>query len=156
MITTSEIILRIVMAILLGSLLGIERTLAGKRAGMRTYAMVSMGSALFILISEIVIPTTANPGASSPLALASAVISGIGFIGAGLLLFQNEKFTGLTTAAGLWVSAGVGIACGFGLFTLSLVATIAALFVFTILWFLEKRLKRFSYKTGHFEENQEK
>ncbi len=145
-LTTLDIIIRIAIAGGLSSIVGLERTLAGKTAGMRTYAMVSIGSCLFIIISQIV--HTPNLANDNPLALATAVISGIGFIGAGLVLFQpvEHKLTGITTAAGLWVSAGIGMASGYGLFNLAIIATIAALIVFTIFWFLETLLKKFTYK----------
>jgi len=145
-ITTVEMIVRVAVALGLGALLGLERTFAGKRAGMRTYAMVSLGSAVFILISENVIAIYGNPSVISPLALASSVISGIGFIGAGLLIFHtpDNKVTGLTTAAGLWVAAGIGIAAGFGFFTLALIGAISALIVFLLFWFIERGFLKFS------------
>ncbi len=82
--------------------------------------------------------------------MASAIISSIGFIGAGLVVFQlpDHKVTGLTTAASFWVSAGIGISSGFGLFKLAIIGTVATLIVFTIFWFFENNLKRFSYKNG--------
>ena len=141
-LTLTEIIIRISIAVGLGALLGLERTLAGKNAGLRTYAMVSLGSALFIIIAEIVSSTIPN---SNSLLLGSAVITGIGFIGAGLVLFQHHKVTGLTTAAGLWVSAGIGMASGYGLHQVAIVAFIAALLVFTFFWFIESILKKLSY-----------
>src|SRR5689334_6520008 len=144
-LTTIEIVTRIAVAVGLASLIGLERTLAGKTAGMRTYAMVAVGSSLFVIVSQIVhTPVIAT---DNPLALAPAVISGIGFIGAGLVFFQNQehKLIGLTTAAGLWVSAGVGMASGYGLFDLAAIATVAALLVFTLFWFIESMLKKFSY-----------
>ena len=106
-LTTIDLITRIAVAIGLGTAIGLERTLAGKTAGMRTYGMVSLGSSLFILISEIVLKTFSNPVLANPLLVASSIITGIGFIGAGLIFFQSNKITGLTTAAGLWVSAGL-------------------------------------------------
>lgn len=145
-LTTADLIIRIAIAMGLGTIIGLERTLAGKGAGMRTYAMVTLGSSLFILISEIILSTVSNPSLANPLLIASAIITGIGFIGAGLVIFQSNKIIGLTTAAGLWVSSGVGIACGFGLFTLALIATVAALLVFTLMWFIENILQKFSYK----------
>src|ERR1035437_1103250 len=120
-LTTIDLITRIAVAIGLGTAIGLERTLAGKTAGMRTYGMVSLGSSLFILISEIVLKTFSNPVLANPLLVASSIITGIGFIGAGLIFFQSNKITGLTTAAGLWVSAGVGMASGFGLFALAII-----------------------------------
>jgi len=85
-------------------------------------------------------------GAFDPLRMASQVIAGVGFLGAGLIIFQEagQRVSGLTTAAGLWVSAGIGIAAGFGFFSLAIFATILSLFVFTILWFIEKKVKEMS------------
>jgi putative Mg2+ transporter-C (MgtC) family protein len=142
-LTLTEIIIRISVAVGLGALLGIERTLAGKTAGMRTYAMASLGSALFVIISQI--SSTPNMALSNPFLMASAVVSGIGFICAGLVIFKENKLVGLTTAAGLWVSAGIGLASGFGLFNLAIVALTAALIIFTVLWFIENLLKKVSY-----------
>ncbi len=151
-LTTIDIIARIAIAIGLGTIVGLERTLAGKTAGMRTYGMITLGSAIFVIISEIVIFSLGNSLVASPVMIPTAIITGIGFIGAGLIIFQANKITGLTTAAGLWVSAGVGMASGFGLFTLAIIATIAALLIFTIMWFLENILKKFSYKSKNEEE----
>ena len=145
-LTTVEILIRLVIAVVLGGLLGLERTLAGKTAGMRTYSMVSLGSALFVGLAQVVLEMTPADGVS-PLILASSVITGIGFIGAGLV-FHNDhqmKISGLTTAAGLWVAAGVGIASGFGLYEIATAATILAVIIFTIMWFIEKGLKKISY-----------
>jgi len=148
-LTTTAIIVRIAIAIGLGMVIGLERTLTGKTAGMRTYAMITLGSSLFVVISEIIIATINNPLVASPLAIPGAVITGIGFIGAGLIIFQANKITGLTTAAGLWVTAGVGIACGFGLFTLAIIATIAVLVIFTIMLFLENSFRKHFSKFDH-------
>lgn len=135
-----EIILRLVLALLLGGLLGLERTLAHKVAGLRTFALVSLGSALFILIGEIV--TKSFPGFNiDPVRMASQVVVGIGFLGAGLIIFKESKLSGLTTAAGLWVAAGLGIAAGFGLYFLAVTALVLTLFVLVILWLIENKLK---------------
>ncbi len=151
-LSTTEIIIRMAVAIGLGSLLGLERSLAGKGAGIRTYAMVSIGSSLFAIVSQLVhAPLLAT---ENPLSLAPAIISGIGFIGAGLVLFQAEehRITGITTAAGLWVAAGAGMAAGYGLFTLGIIATVAAFLVFTIFWFFERAAVKFSYKSNNQKE----
>ncbi len=153
-LTTIDLIIRIAIAIGLGMVIGLERTLAGKTAGMRTYSMVTLGSCLFILISEIILSTLPNPALANPLLIASAIITGIGFIGAGLVMFKEHKLTGITTAAGLWVSAGVGIASGFGLFDLAIIATVGALLVFTIMWIVENIFKKYSY--NELEQNGEK
>lgn len=135
----SEIFISLLVAVILGAILGVERNLAGKMAGMRTYSLVSLGSALFVIISRSVV---AESGALSsgidPLRMASQIIVGIGFIGAGLVVLKGSRLTGITTAAGVWVSAGVGMACGFGLYALALFTTGLTLFIFTILWIIER------------------
>ncbi len=144
---TLDIFIRLLVAVALGGLVGVERTIAGKTAGMRTYALVAMGSALFIIISLVVMSTLANPLSLDPLRIASQIIVGIGFIGAGLVFHNNRdmKISGLTSAAGLWVSAGIGMAAGFGLFALALMASILTLLIFTVLWYVEKGFKKISY-----------
>ena len=131
--------LSLLIALLLGSLLGFERTLAHKTAGTRTYALVSMGACLFILISRLVIPTIEGL-AFDPLRMAAAVVMGIGFLCGGVIVFKDSTLQGLTTAAGLWVAAGIGLAVGYGLNELALAATLATLIVFTVFWFIEHRL----------------
>lgn len=131
--------LSLLTALLLGSLIGFERTLAHKTAGTRTYALVSMGACLFILISRLVIPTTEGL-AFDPLRMAAAVVMGIGFLCGGAIVFKDSTLQGLTTAAGLWVAAGIGLAVGYGLNELALAATLATLIVFTVFWFIEHRL----------------
>jgi putative Mg2+ transporter-C (MgtC) family protein len=109
---------------------------------MRTYGLVTMGSALFTVVAVI-----AAGGYSSEAALresirfTSQVLPGIGFIGAGLIFFRGEKVSGVTTAAGIWVAAGIGVAIGYGLYILAAMATIFALLVFTGFWYIEERLK---------------
>ena len=152
-ISTIDILVRLVMAVALGSLVGIERTLAGKNAGMRTYALVSMGSALFIIISSLVMFTLANPVGFDPSRIASQIVVGIGFIGAGLVFHDDHrmKASGLTSAAGLWVAAGIGMACGFRLFYLALVSALLTLLIFTVLWYVEKGFKKISYSDEKME-----
>lgn len=136
--------IHILVALLLGALLGLERAIADKGAGMRTYALVSMGSALFIVISEEVIARYASIGVADfdPLRVSASVITGIGFIGAGLFIWRENKVHNITTAAGLWVSAGVGIACGYGMYSLALTVALLTLFIFTALWFVEKKITK--------------
>jgi putative Mg2+ transporter-C (MgtC) family protein len=140
-----DIFLKLGVALILGGIVGLERSLAGKTAGMRTYAMVALGSALFVVIGESISNLYIGTVALDPLRIASQIVVGVGFIGAGLVIFQGNKIQGITTAAGLWVSAGVGMACGFGLYQIGIVGTILALGVFTVMWFLESKLKLFSY-----------
>lgn len=157
--STIDILVRLVVALLLGGVIGVERTLAGKTAGLRTYAMVAMGSALFVLVSQIVSLQFINLTNFDPLRLASQVLVGIGFIGAGLVFHNNKdmKTSGLTSAAGLWVSAGIGMSAGFGLYSLAIIAALLTLLIFTILWYVEKLFKKISYSDEKVEkENSER
>jgi len=134
--------LQLIVAMLLGIILGLERTFAGKTAGMRTYGLVSMGSCLLIVSSVLVNSQYIGITNFDPMRLATGIITGIGFIGAGLIIFRENKLEGLTTAAGIWVACGIGMAVGFKLFALAFFATFLALFTFTTLWFLEDKIKK--------------
>lgn len=135
-------LLRLAAALLLGAAVGLERSLAGKVAGMRTYALVSLGSALFVLVAQTVTQNYAEIGLRNfdPLRVASQVVVGVGFLGAGLIVLRQDKVRGLTTAAGLWVSAGVGLAAGYGLYTLAVLVSVLMLLVFTLFWYIEQKL----------------
>ena len=137
----SEYIWRLVIATVLGALLGLERSLAGKHAGMRTYALVSMGSALFTIAGvaasfEFLIFPSINP-----LQLAGFVVVGIGFIGSGLAVFRGDHPVELTTASGIWVVAGVGIAAGLGFESMAIAATIIGILVFSVLARVERKVR---------------
>ncbi len=152
---TLEIVCRLAVALLLGMLIGIERVWAHKTAGIRTYALVSMGSALFVIISEMMAQAYSLGSGFDPSRIASQVVVGVGFIGAGLIFTKDSKLVGITTATGLWVSAGIGMASGFGLYNIAIIATILTLFVFVVLWFLEARLKKTElYKEQSLDDNQ--
>src|SRR3990167_5786326 len=137
-----EIILRLTVAVVLGLLVGAERSRVGKRAGMRTYALVSLGAALFIVIAGMVSFKYADTFVFDPLRVASHVVVGIGFLGAGVIFVQRQVLTGLTTAAGLWVVAAIGVACGYGLYTIATYVTFLTLVIFEILWYVEERFIR--------------
>ena len=132
-----------VIALLLGSVLGLERTLAHKVAGVRTYGLVSMGACLFIYLARLVVPI-ADPGSPGLMYVLQGLIIGIGFIGGGTILHMREHHqehtSGLTTAAGLWVTAGIGAAVGFGYVPIAFYATVTTLVVFTLFWFIEKKI----------------
>lgn len=137
-----ELVWRLLIATLLGAALGLERALAGKHAGMRTYALVSMGSALFTIAGVMAAFQYAMFASINPLHLAGFVIVGIGFIGAGLAGgVSRDQPSELTTAAGIWVVAGVGIAAGLGYETLALGATVLAMLVFSLFARLEHTLR---------------
>lgn len=128
--------LSLLLALFLGMCLGLERSIAKKTAGMRTYALVSMGSALFIIIARYV-ASGSTLGSDSLLRMAAGIVTGIGFLCGGVIIFKEQRLSGLTTAAGLWVAAAIGMAAGFGLNALAIFGTIVTLFAFTVLWFVE-------------------
>ncbi len=133
--------LNILVALLLGMLLGMERSIAHKTAGLRTYGLVAMGSALFIVSAHLAGDTLLLSGADIT-RVAAGVITGIGFLCAGVIILRDQTVVGLTTAAGLWVACGIGIAAGFGLHMLATFATILTLLTFTIFWFIEREVTR--------------
>lgn len=137
-----DIFLRLTVAVLLGLAIGAERIYAHKAAGMRTYAMVAMGASLFIIISQVVASVYSGGGNGiDPLRMASQIIVGVGFLGSGLIIFKDDKLSGVTTASGLWVSAGIGMASGFGLYGLAIMTTLITLFIFIVVWVVEQRFK---------------
>lgn len=139
-----EIIIRLLVAVGLGLLIGIERLLVHKEAGMKTHALVSLGSAVFIIISEMVAMKYGSAGGFDPSRMASQIIVGIGFLGAGSIILQGNRLLGLTTASGLWVTAGIGMAAGFGFHALATITTLLVLFVLVIVYKFEKPIKKMS------------
>jgi len=115
-----EPIVRIVLAFILGALVGFERELSRKPAGLRTNSLVGLGSALFTILSY-----EAFPG-GDPSRLASGIVVGVGFLGAGTIIKTKEKVRGLTTAATLWTVASIGVTVGAGYYALGIVATVLA------------------------------
>ena len=127
---TTEFILRLFIAALLGGAIGLEREYRAKEAGFRTHFLVALGSALFMIISQYGFGTVLSElGKASfdPSRIASQVVTGIGFIGAGTIIFQKHVVRGLTTAAGLWVTSAIGLTCGAGMYMLATTATILVL-----------------------------
>jgi len=144
----NEIILKLVVAVVLGLVIGIERILAHKDAGMKTHALVSLGAATFVVISEMIAHKYAITGGLDPSRMASQIIVGIGFLGAGSIILQNNKLLGLTTAGGLWVTASIGMAAGFGFYKLAILTTILVLLVLTVVYIFEKPLRNISEKVN--------
>lgn len=133
---------QLVLAAFLGALLGIEREAARKTAGMRTFALVATGSALFSIVSLhpfLTYGTTVVAGANLT-QIASQIVTGVGFIGAGIIFSGKSGVSGITTAAGLWLAAAIGMSVGFGFYLLSVFATSLALFIFVVLWWVEEKL----------------
>ena len=134
-----EVTFRLGIAAFLGGLIGLERESHGKEAGVRTYALVSLGSALIMIISIqmfLIYTEHTDPGR-----LAAQVVSGIGFLGAGAILrFEGgkEKISGLTTAAGIWAASGIGLACGLGLYHPAVITTVLCLIILVLFAKLNK------------------
>ncbi|MBX6379393.1 MAG: MgtC/SapB family protein [Thermoflavifilum aggregans] len=141
MLTTEQLIIRLVVAALLGSLVGLERQRLDWAAGLRTHMMVCVGSALVIIVSaygfnDVLIKEKV---VLDPSRVAAQVVSGIGFLGAGTILFlRHEAIRGLTTAAGLWTVAAIGLAVGSGLYEAGVITTILALIILALMKPLEK------------------
>jgi len=130
-----EFILRLVVAGVLGGLIGFEREFRSKEAGVRTHFLVALGSALFMIISQYGFEGV-QAGRLDVARVAAQVVSGIGFIGAGVIIFQKNALRGLTTAAGLWVTAAIGLACGAGMYVVSAVSTAMVLLVLEVMHYL--------------------
>ncbi len=123
MIGELELVVRIILSLLLGGLIGLERELGKEPAGLRTHMLVSLGATLFTIMSFSV-------SASEPERIAANIVVGIGFLGAGTIFKEQDRVRGLTTAADLWVIAAVGMAIGLGFYFMAVVSTA---FVLTVL-----------------------
>ncbi len=119
---TCELILRLVIAGLFGGLIGAEREYRAKTAGIRTHLLVAVGAALMMIVSR-----WGFDGEGDPARVAAQIVSGIGFIGAGAIMVNRRSVHGLTTAAGVWVSAGIGMAVACGMYAISIAATVISL-----------------------------
>ena len=115
--------LKLLIALFLGILMGLERQKSGKTAGIKTHGLVSMGSALFVIISIMVSNMFAADTIYDPLRVASHIIVGVGFIGGGTIMVRKDSISGLTSAANLWLAAGIGMATGFGFYPLAILVT---------------------------------
>ena len=129
---TGELMLRLFAAALMGGAIGLEREYRAKEAGLRTHFLVALGSALFMVISQFGFEQIQEMhpllnARLDPSRIAAQVVSGIGFIGAGIIIFQKHVVKGLTTAAGMWVTAAIGMTCGAGMYELAIASTIMVL-----------------------------
>ncbi len=127
---TTRILLRLTLAALLGGLLGLEREQKGKAAGVRTHMLVAMGSALFVLVSQ-----QAGMLSGDLSRVVQGITAGVGFLGAGTILKGNDedKVKGLTTAAGIWLTAAIGVAAGMGREATAVLSTLLALAIFALM-----------------------
>lgn len=136
-----EFIFRVFVAALLGGMIGFEREYRAKEAGLRTHFLVAMGSALFMIVSQYGFNAVLSTSITlDPSRVAAQVVSGIGFIGAGTIIFQKHVIKGLTTAAGLWVTSAIGLACGSGLYLLSVASTLLVLLCLETIFFILMRI----------------
>lgn len=139
-VTYLAIALRIFIAILAGGLLGMERGMKNRPAGMRTYMLVCVGSCLIMLTNQYIFQVY---GAGDPVRLGAQVISGIGFLGAGtIVVTRRNQIKGLTTAAGLWTAAGIGLALGIGFYEAAVLGSVAIFTVITLLQRMDNNLHR--------------
>lgn len=139
-----DIILKLIIAVVLGMVIGAERLFAHKEAGMKTHALVAMGAALFVIFSEAMTEKYINVPGFNPGIISAQIIVGIGFLGAGSIILQGNRLLGLTTASGFWVTAGIGMACGLGLFSVAIISTVLVLLIFILLNILEKPIIKIS------------
>lgn len=132
--------LRLLASLLAGGFIGLERERRRQPAGLRTHILISVGSTLLMLLSIYLPRRFAGADGGDPARIAAQVVSGIGFLGAGAILKMGNNVKGLTTAASIWVSAGVGLALGAGLFLPALMAVIIIIFTLFVLNLIERRL----------------
>lgn len=118
-----EMVLRILLAAVLGAIIGYQREKAHRPAGLRTHILISTGAALFTVISGLGFPT------ADPSRIAAGIVTGIGFLGAGTILHRTRVVEGLTTAASIWVIAAIGMAAGVGLYIISAATTVIVFLV---------------------------
>lgn len=136
------VFIKLILALLLGGVIGTERAVIARQAvGTRTFGLVALGACLLIITANYVDSAYLGVVNFDPMRVAAAIVTGIGFIGGGVIIFRGDTLHGVTTAAGLWIAAAVGIAVGYGMYAVSVFASILTLLVFTGMWYLENRFK---------------
>ena len=143
-----EFVVRLLVALILGFSLGLERELTNKYAGLRTHILVCLGACVFTLLSIYGFPTFADgdnvivdqaTGVRDTARIAAQIVTGIGFIGAGTVLRNGPMVFGLTTAATLWIAASIGMACGAGMYDVAVISTIISVAVLTLIRIFERQ-----------------
>ncbi len=139
-VTMVAVVVRILAAVLLGGIMGMERGLKRRAAGLRTHMLVCAGACMIMLTNQYIYQ---NFGAGDPVRMGAQVVSGIGCLGAGpIVVTRHNQIKGLTTAAGLWAAAGVGLALGIGFYEVAVVGTLAIFLILTVLNILDHRVQR--------------
>ncbi len=138
-IIEKSMLLDILLAIFLGFAIGFEREITNKWAGLRTHMLVCLGSCIFTLLSIHAFPVFAHSPQADPARIAAQILTGIGFIGGGTVLRHGYSIYGLTTAATLWITASIGMACGCGYTSLALVCTVLAVGTLVLIRIFEKQ-----------------
>ncbi|KPD53243.1 methyltransferase [Yersinia pestis subsp. microtus bv. Hissarica] len=138
----TDLLLRITLAGILGGLIGLERQLRAKEAGLRTHILVGIGSAMFMIVSKYGFEDllVLEHVSFDPSRVAAQVVSGMGFLGAGTIMIQKQMVKGLTTAAGMWVTAAIGLVIGSGLYEIGIYGTLMTLVVLEVFRQLSQRL----------------
>lgn len=145
-VTYLAVALRIAVAFVLGGILGLERGLKQRPAGLRTYMLVCVGSCMIMLTNQYIYQVFE---AGDPVRMGAQVVSGIGFLGAGtIVVTRHSQIKGLTTAAGLWAAAAVGLATGIGFYEAAIAGAVVIFITLTILSYLDNRMHR---KTRYFD-----
>ena len=147
--TEAELTLRLVLALVVGGAIGVEREVTGQMAGLRTHMSVALGAALFAVVSaygftEFVQPRAETNYQIDVTRIASNVVTGVGFLGGGAIIKLGASVRGLTTAASLWVTAAVGLAIGLGSYVTGVVSAAALVFALTVLRGRRRWLRRFA------------
>ena len=139
-VTLLSVVVRIFAAALVGGLLGMEREMKNRAAGLRTYMLVCVGACLVMLTNQYIYQAV---GSGDPVRMGAQVVSGIGFLGAGtIIVTRRSQIKGLTTAAGLWAAAGVGLALGIGFYEAAIVGAVAIFVIMTLLQKMDDRMHR--------------
>ena len=123
---------QILFACLCGLIIGFERQVHGSQAGVRTYSLVCLGSCLFGIVSTHAAGAAYYQSVADPTRIAAQIVSGVGFLGAGIIFKDHSKVRGLTTAANIWVTASIGVAIAFEMFLLPLVTTLLVIFILSL------------------------
>lgn len=139
-VTTSSSVFKLVLSLILGSVVGYERKRKGQMAGVRTFSLIAMGATLAMILSIYVPQEYLGLKNGDPGRIAAQVVSGIGFLGAGAIIQMKGSVRGLTTAAGIWMVAAIGMAVGVGLYLTAVVATLLILFILVQLERIEHRI----------------